>query len=554
MRKGASKDYIYIDTTSRNPIRLKHALKIAKKYEGQNLTNDLCEQIVKDLIKFKWFKPKESLAAANLSHPDLNLSAKFEKDEELSDEDASILINVWRPKHQEAGFRGSKIDPHWSARWVTYYRECLVYGLIEYSPPGKGKDLDKFAKPFYITELGNKLIDSIPENEAPDTKAETTTKEQIIFSHIMAKFKSGNPIRRCSFDINPLPLLLKTLLVMEEDSEMKSYLGKDETVVLLTQRENDPIKLKEGLKKFRKSINTNANKSAIDKYIRKEITNQKGTDKLSLWSNLDNMNSARDALWRRFRATGLFLLDKSYSLSLDMSQEKLINYIVEFYLDKKIDISTDEKYLNYIQSIDDKLLEFEQQTQLADQTKLEKISNELTWEEIIKEINSCDKGKDVGTIKPIKEIKKSLRYEFIIAVALAKQLKNTSIKANCRVDSFGWPIGHAPGQTAGSSGADIECFEENLNFIVEPSLGQGDAYQLQEGINLDSHLKKFVDLHNKPAKGFFISPSIKERAKRVASFFAYEAGQEIMRNLNTSDFISKLRDEETLEDFFNNSA
>ena len=268
------------------------------------------------------------------------------------------------------------------------------------------------------------------------------------------------------------------------------------------------------------------------------------------------MESARDALWRRFRATGLFLLDKSYSLSLDLNQKKLIEYIINNYLDAKTDKSSEDDYYSYVRSIDSNLLKYRQEPQFADQTKLEKIAGLLTWDEIKNELKNCDDPKKTdGTIGPIKEIKKSLRYEFIIAVAITKKFINTKVNSNCQTDSFGWPIGHAPGQiNRNISGADIECFEESLNFIVEPSLGQSEAWQLKEGINLDAHLKRFIELEDKPAKGFFISPSIKERVKTLENFFAYESGEFIMRNFTTDDLISRLENEESLLSSFNNKT
>jgi hypothetical protein len=53
----STKNYLYFDTTARNPYRLRHLLKIALPYEGQVLTNGLCETIIKDLIKYQWFEP-----------------------------------------------------------------------------------------------------------------------------------------------------------------------------------------------------------------------------------------------------------------------------------------------------------------------------------------------------------------------------------------------------------------------------------------------------------------------------------------------------------------
>ena len=540
-RHSNFKNYLYFDTTARNPLRLKHLLKIAKPYEGEILTNSLCETIVKDLIKYKWFKPLSSIQALQ---NDLNLAGRYEDSDALSDEEALLLLNAWKPDHAEAGFRGSKKDPHWAARWVTYYRECLVYGLIDYKPPGKGSDQDKFAKPFYITELGNLLIDSIDENSMPDDLAQTSPEEQIIFAQIMAKLQSSNPIRRCSYSISPFPLLLQALIYMNEDPDMKPFLGRNETILILTFRKNDPMALKEAIKKFRSEIPHLASSEYIERYIKNEIGD------LKLWSNTSSGNSAQDALWRRFRATGLFLIDKLHSLTLDFSQMELVKYIVKAYLNP-VEVSDNEtSFVQYMSSIDQTLLSYKQESRFAEFDQLKKIANELDWDEIKNELLGIGEGKKTSEIQPIKDLKRALRYEFMVAVAITKKFKNTKTIAYCKTDASGWPISFASGQIGKNSGADIECFEDKMNFIVEPSVGLGDAYQQDEAMNTYRHLKKFKAAHDKLSKGFFVAPLIKESALDVAKLWEIDEGEPIIRALTSEKLVKCLENNNNLYESF----
>ena len=112
--------YLYFDTTVRNSLRLKFFLKAASKFEGQKLTNNLCVEIVKELIRNKVFKPTESCRALNRKI----LTDKFRlgNHEEITTEEANELIRIWQPSNIQAGFRGTKKQPDWAPRFLSFMK------------------------------------------------------------------------------------------------------------------------------------------------------------------------------------------------------------------------------------------------------------------------------------------------------------------------------------------------------------------------------------------------------------------------------------------------
>ena len=145
-----------------------------------------------------------------------------------------------------------------------------------------------------------------------------------------------------------------------------------------------------------------------------------------------------------------------------------------------------------------------------------------------------------------------LRYEFICAVALAYKFSQTKVTANCKTDSFGWPLSYASGQSGTNTGADIECYEHNMNFIVEPSLGISKSEQTRECLAIDNHLDAFIKQQSKDAKSFFIAPGMTSRIKTFSKFLEYERGSPTMKNLTTNEFIDKLENENDLYNSFIN--
>lgn len=540
------KNYLYFDTKARNPYRLRHLLKIALPYEGQILTNELCQIIIKDLIKNQWFEPEKAIKKLEISQPELDIKNKWLSENTLTETEATLLLNAWKPTRQWPNFRGSPQDPHWAHRWFQYYTECQVYGLIKFTPPGKGKKLDKFAEPFYITELGKLLINSIPENELSHKVhgdiENTTAEEQIIFAHIMAKHKSSNPFRRCSFSNSPFPLLLKSLLLMAEDDALKAYISLNEVLIVIVWPNNNPNELIEFIREFRINNIGNGSQEEIENYVKKKLSIN------SLWTKSASGKSAIDAYWRRLKATGLFLR-KGYSIYLDSLQKDLINYIIDTYLPVQ-NFETEKLYFNYISTIDEQLLSFKQQTLFATNNKLKNVAEYLSWEQIKQELIDSSIGVS-SKIIDLNGIKPALRYEFICGVAITKKFTKTITNANCRTDSFGWPIGFAIGQHGTNTGADIECFEEKMNFIIEPSRGTSKSEQFRECFSIEEHLESFISGQNKDAKSFFIAPRLSSRIKRFAIFLEWENEKPIMKNLTTDDFINVLENKNNLYESFN---
>lgn len=545
VKKTKKDKYIYFDTTTRNPLRLKYLLKIAKVYEGQILTNSLCEVIIKDLIKFKWFKPNSINNNPSVEQEFPGVKDRYSQKGPLSESEADFILNVWKPDRGWPGFRGSVKDPHWAHRWYQYYLECKIYGLIDFVAPGKGEDEDKLAKPFYITELGNKLIETVIDDDPREDLALTSVEENIIFTHILSKHENCQPFRRNSVATSPIPLLLSALKSLKNIGE-KDYFSYDREIrILLIWPSNNPLELAKFIKQFRKDVPFNASNEVIENYILAKSGASKS------WTAEDHLDDMSDKTWRMLEVTGLFIR-KQGSIRLDHTQMSLIDYVIANYLVIKHQNDDEKTYFKYISSIDSKLLSFAQKTTFAGQNQLQNIANTLSWDEIKEELR--DSSRRIGSkIQELRTLKAPLRYEFICAVALSHKFKQTKVIANCKTDSFGWPLSYASGQTGTNTGADIECFEQNMNFIVEPSLGTSKSEQTRECLAIDDHLSAFVNQQNKDAKSFFIAPGMTTRVKNFANFLQYERQTSVMKNLDTEEFISKLEKESNLEDCFNNA-
>lgn len=545
-KKEAKPKHLYFDTTIRNPVRNKHFLRIAYKYNGTILTNELCETIIKDLIKEKVFYPQEALKVID----DKSLSDKFKNDDSITDKEAIKIINAWKPTHAEPGFRGSKKDPHWAARWFNYYKLSRTFGLIDFTAPGKivrGKNhTNKFAKKFYITELGKLLIDSIPENDDP-RESEFTAKENIIYAHCLAKYKSSNPFMRRSIVNSPLPLLLKTLQLIEADSEMKSFIRIREIPIILLWDNNNPNELYKYIKKFREEIPENASHDKIEQFILKRT-------KFESWSDEKTIRSITDEYYRKISATGL-IETTVYSIKLNKQQEELINYIVNSYLNLPTDIYTNEDtYFSYASNIDENILKFEREEIYASDNQLDNINSLLTWDEIKDELLKASSGKK-SLLPSIKDVKASIRYEFFCALGVKKQFKKTKVQANCRTDSIGWPIGHAKGQSGSNTGADIECFETNFNFIVEPTLRRDSSGQINEGVAISDHRNIMITKFGKETKIIFVAPRIHQRMIEFEKFLKFEnESVKVLYNQNTKEYLSNLETLNSFEDLMKNSS
>jgi len=536
--------YLYFDTTVRNSLRLKFFLKAASKYDGQVLTNDLCVEIIKELIKNKVFKPLESCRA--LKNDDLTNKFGIGNNEDISDEEAGDLITVWQPSNIQAGFRGSKQRPDWAPRFFKFFEDARTFGLINFVAPGKNKKNeffeDKFAKPFFITEIGKKLINTIQDDSIP-LEPELSAAEEIIWCHILAKFQSNNPYSRRLQNLAPFPLFIKVLLETSNHKELDSKIYTREIPIFLLWPNNNWEELINFIKKFRKEIPHNANRYRIEDFILKELNTSKS------WTADKSLDSAKDKFYRLLGSTGLF--DTSiYTLRINYSQKDLAQYIADNYLDSSKHSQDNEfEYFKYSSLIDTKLLSYQRNETILDENKIDNVSSILELKQVIEELLLADKGSR-SKLEKLKYIKAFVRYEYFCALLIHKQFKNTKVTANTKTDSFGWPIGHASGSRG--TGADIECFELDFFSIVEPSLDTSGAGQIRELYSVYRHRDKLIQKNNlDDAKIFFVSPRIHRDMYEFSKDRAAREKKEIILNLTTNEIIDKINTNSSMKEIFN---
>ena len=545
MIKNKKEKYLYFDTTCRNPLRLKHFLKIIEQHDGKILTNNLCVEIVKDLIKNKIFTPKNSLEI--LDNEILTKKFKSIEEEDVTEEEARQIISCWVPHAGgfQAGFKGSKKDPSWASRFFKYYEECRTFGLIYFVAPGsnagKSRNEDAFAEKFYITDLGKKLISSIDDDDwlNPSSSAE----EEIVWASIIAKYQSNNPFCLRLQSMCPFPLFMKVLIELKKIPDIKQKIYMREIPIFLLWPNNDWKTLIEFLLKFRSEVSYNKNSYFIEDYILKEIGASKS------WTSKGSLNSARDKFYRLLGASGLF--ERSiWTIGISPSREDLIRYIANNYLDTRDDLADDEMgYFSYASKIDSDILKFERKQTTLDSSQLNIISSKLKNDEIISELIKASKGERSG-LPQIRDVKGFVVYEYFCALLIHKNFKNTTVVANTKTDSFGWPIGHASGSRG--TGADIECFEKDFASIVEPSLDQSGAGQIRELYSIREHREHFIDQNNlDDAKIFFISPKIHRHLYKFSADTAIVEQKPIILNLTTNEFIDHLQSQNSLKEVFN---
>ncbi|WKX02271.1 AlwI family type II restriction endonuclease [Candidatus Mycoplasma mahonii] len=125
---------ISFSKTLRNPLRILEFLLVISDFENQKLTNELCMDIEKELIRIHVYKPTK------VSSEILN---KRKKNEKLSDKEVAIVIKENPQNHKESHF-----DKGWPSRFSTHFSVIMELGLISII-----MDL-----PIIITEKGKQLL------------------------------------------------------------------------------------------------------------------------------------------------------------------------------------------------------------------------------------------------------------------------------------------------------------------------------------------------------------------------------------------------------------
>ena len=112
-------------TTVRNPERIKKYMFVLSKFEGQILTDSICEQICAEAIRVGLYRPMKQL---------MSVKAKWRGSEGgdfatrvLSDAEVAWMLRNNPQKHKEAGFGYG-----WPSRFQTQFMITRQLGFAYY--------------------------------------------------------------------------------------------------------------------------------------------------------------------------------------------------------------------------------------------------------------------------------------------------------------------------------------------------------------------------------------------------------------------------------------
>lgn len=214
-------------TTMRNPDRIIDFLRSILEYEGKILTNQLINEIVKNILKNKVYKPK---------YVDHNIELKniYNSEESFTESQLDEIIKNSKQKHKEKGF-----DNGWPSRFDTWYKLPKELGFIYY----------RMDEQIIISSTGHMLINAM-NDENPNNQ-----KKQDIFLNAMMKYQTNNPFRKNKMSNSPLILLLNTIKLLKEDNEENdSGIFRNEIPLLICWKDDDYNSLYKLIKKNKTTI------------------------------------------------------------------------------------------------------------------------------------------------------------------------------------------------------------------------------------------------------------------------------------------------------------
>lgn len=487
MRKAEQKPLSF-STTMRNPERIALFVNCIKEFDGQVLTSELINRIVKKVIKNKLYKPMYIDKNLELKTIYQNENDTF-NDVQLND----IILNTPQ-KHKEAGFKEG-----WDSRFDTWYKLCKEFGFIYYS----------MNKPIEISQSGYMLCDSYNE-----TSENSKEKIQNIFLNALMKYQTNNPFRRNANKNAPIPLILNVLSMLKNDSEENGAgIHRKELPFIICWPNDNFQELYDYIKKFRKYFKY----SASDEIIYEECLKLLNSTNQIRFKITQILKEGVDDLIRKLRITGIFSLrGMGKFIDINKLEKDKIDYIVKTYT--KYNIYKDEySFYKYMGSIDSKIIEIKQANiyNLSDirNKALLNFANTYSFDKIKEEIIYLSNNKP-SKDEFLKLIDHPTRLEFLISVALVKSYPECIIKPNYSIDDEGNPTFTAKGGIA-----DIEVYDTKTDALIEVSLIKNRQQATYEIPSITRHLKEQSEKSKKlNVFSLFIAPILHEDTLYMCEF------------------------------------
>lgn len=459
MVRTATYKPLLLTTTVRNPERFKIFLNILSDYEGKNLSEEVIYEVICILIKKGHYCPTKVSPL---------VKQKWKNEEDLTDEETFEIIKNNPQNHKEAGF-----PKGWPSRFDTWFSLGRRLGLIFY----------EYEEKIIFSESG-KLLSEIEKSE----------NELLVFANAFSKYQTNNPFSRVLNKFLPLSLLIKTIKKLKYISK-SAGIAKHEIPILLSWQNNDADALCEKILSLRDKFGFQPSKEVI---------------MAECATLLDDI--VRDDNWvvdytddfiRKMRLTGLISLrGGGRFIDLNNNEIEAINYIEENYSKIK-DFKDENDFFSYMGAVDQKLvslLSINQSTYKTTSSKdLEKWSQYFSWETVKNELLKLAR-KAASSDDILKLIKGDLRLEFLVTLAIYKNVENIHIISNYLSDDEGLPTSVAPGGRP-----DIICNEEGTDILVEVTLLTGTQQHIRESFSIRRHLEAALE-NNEKSFAIMVSP------------------------------------------------
>ena len=522
MATERQKEYkpLSFSTTMRNPARIAAFLNCILPYEGQILTSDIIHEVAANLIAAKLYYTEKY----EMKIPEYK---KIYKCDELtfSREQVEDIIKNSPQDHKEAGF-----EKGWDSRFDTWYKLSMEFGFIFY----------EMNKPIIISTTGHMLVDAL--NETPINN----DKIQKVFLNALMKYQTSNPFRKNANENVPLPLLLRVIKLLKDDpKENNAGIFRGELSLIICWANNDADGLYHKIKEVRQKYGFAYGDEVIYDICLDLLG--VGEDKKKRFKLDQITGEAVDEFIRKMRITGIVSL-RGNGRFLDFNSFELdkINYILQNY-SYYPHFATKQEYFNYMGAVDSKILTVQEVAESnindARARTLNEWATQNSKEDIIKELRIvCGKGESKNPVLRI--IDKPTRFEFLTSIALKQHFESLEVCPNYHVDDEGLPT-----FTASGGLADIECFDNDNNPLVEVTLMTAKTQATNEMPAITRHLQEAINKYpDKTVFSILVAPAIHSDTKYMAEFSKYRYNvdiltytiEEFIKNVNLVDRLLQL--------------
>ena len=475
---------LYLDTSLRNPERIKTFLSFLVEYKDKILTEELAKEVEKKLIMNGLYRPN-----LNTHFPE------YKDQEEFTEDEAKKIMEVFTQDHGGGGMYG------WGTRFTTHYHNMQQLGYC----------LFKLNEKIKISDTGIKLV---------QLNDEERSKISMLHLNAVAHWQTSNPLMNNANNNKHLSLLLKVIkLSLAETS--KGILPR-EIPIILCWKNNNSEELFHYIKDYRNRIDEILNQNISSFKINDEIdiTTLKYCSNIfgDKWTGIDKDKKIKlsgtktktttilkdypDTYFRYMKETTLIykkkVSGKSY-IWYDEDQIDLINYIIENYSDTK-EFNSPDDYFEYTSKLDNRLFDENIVEKLSENSHLEKWVNEFGLDKIKKELLILIQPRSKSKDELLKDVKPALRLEWLISLYCYGILKDNikKIVPKYIINADGQPTKHANGESANNSGVDAIIYENNSFFTLEPTLLTKTRQYEKESFSNKKHLLR--ELKNNPGK------------------------------------------------------